>query len=116
MIIIVRKNEGTRRKEIIYTLKEWNKIEKEADRCGLKTSQYIMYKSLNGDIYRLNMKELAPLLNGMRIISRNINQIAHKANETNNIYVEDIEKVKEAQDELCRTLNQFLSTLVWKKV
>ena len=66
---------------------------------------------LNSSPSFYDMKELAPLLNGLRIIYNNINQIARKANETNNIYAEDVQKVKEAQDEVCRIVNQFLSTL-----
>ena len=57
------------------------------------------------------MKEAAPLLNGMRIISNNINQVARKANETNSIYAWDIEKIKEEQSELCRLLNTFVSAI-----
>ena len=63
-----------------------------------------------------DMKEVTPLLNGMRIISANINQIAKKANETNSIYAEDIEKVKEEQRQLCQLLNTFVSTITPKRV
>ena len=62
-----------------------------------------------------DMKNVAPMINGMRTISRNINQIAKKANETNSIYAEDIEKVKEEQKQLCQLLNTFVFTIMQKE-
>ena len=116
MINIARKNKSLRRKEIVYSAEEWSQIEKQAAECHLKTSTYIRVMSLNGEVKVVDLKELAPLLNGMRTISRNINQIAKKANETYSIYAEDIEIVKEAQQELCRTVNLWLSTVTSSKL
>ena len=62
------------------------------------------------------MKDITPLLNGMRIISSNINQIARKANETNNIYAEDVEILRKEVTELSRTVNVSLSILLSRKV
>ena len=74
-----------------------------------------LMKSMNGEVKVVDLKELAPLLNGMRTISRNINQIAKKANETNSIYVEDIATLKGDVAELCRTVNLWLSTVTSSK-
>ena len=112
---IARKNKTLRRKEIVYSAEEWAQIEEKAKTCHLKTATFIRAMSLNGEVKAVNLKELAPLLNGMRIISKNINQVAKKANETNSIYAEDIEIVKEAQQELCRTVNLWLSTVTSSK-
>ena len=112
---IARKNKTLRRKEIVYSAEEWAQIEKQAAECHLKTATFIRVMSLSGEVKVVDLKELAPLLNGMRIISRNINQIAKKANETCSIYAEDIEIVKEAQQELCRTVNLWLSTVTSSK-
>ena len=71
--------------------------------------------SLNGEVKNIDLKELAPLLNGMRTISRNINQVAKKANETCNIYAEDVEKLRQEVSELCRTVNLWLSTVMSNK-
>ena len=59
-----------------------------------------------------DMKDLAPMLNGMRIISSNINQIARKANETNSVCAGDVEKLKGEMESLCHTVNTSLSTLL----
>ena len=67
--------------------------------------------AVNGETTFFDMKEVAPVLNGMRVISNNINQIAKKANETNNIYAEDVEKLRKEVESLCHTLSTFVSTL-----
>ena len=112
---IARKNKTLRRKEIVYSAEEWEQIEKQAAECHLKTSTFIRAMSLNGEVKNINLKDLAPLLNGMRVISRNINQVAKKANETCSIYTADVEKLKGAVAELCRTVNLWLSTVTSNK-
>ena len=68
------------------------------------------------DDYFFNPKDIVPLLNGMRIISSNVNQIAKKANETHSIYAADVEKLREEMTSLRRMLNTFVSTAQWTKV
>ncbi len=116
LINIARKNTTLQRKEIVYTKEEWNQIKEKAAVCHLKTATFIRAMSLDGSIYVYDMKELAPLLNGMRIISNNINQVARKANETNNVYAADVEKLKGDVSELCRTVSNWLSTITSSKL
>ena len=115
MINIARKNKTLRRKEIVYSAEEWEQVEKQAAECHLKTATFIRAMSLSGEVNVIDLKELAPLLNGMRTISRNINQVAKKANETNSIYADDIATLKEDVSELCRTVNLWLSTVTSSK-
>lgn len=112
---IARKNKTLRRKEIVYSAEEWAQIEEKAKTCHLKTATYIRVMSLNGEVKNIDLKELAPLLNGMRVISRNINQVAKKANETCSIYAADVEKLKGEMSQLCRTVNLWLSTVTSSK-
>ena len=116
MIFIARKNEALRRKEIVYTAEEWNQIEERAKAAHLKTATFIRAMSLDGVVTVVNLKELAPLLNGMRIISNNVNQVARKANETNSIYAADVEKLRGEVSQLFRTVSQWLSTTTFKKL
>ena len=99
----------------MYSAEEWEQIEKQAAECHLKTSTFIRAMSLDGEVKVVDLKELAPLLNGMRTISRNINQITKKANETCSIYTADVEKLKGDVAELCRTVNLWLSTVTSSK-
>ena len=113
---IGRKYKQVHRKEITFDLPDWEKIERRAEACHTDTTKYLRRMILDREAIFYDMKEIAPLLNGMRIISRNINQIAKKANETNNIYAEDVEILRKDVTELSHTLSQFVSTLQWKKV
>ena len=115
MIFIARKYKQIHRKEIVYDLKEWAEIERRAAECHTDTSKYIKHKSLHDGAVFYDMKEVAPLLNGLRIISNNVNQVAKKANETNNIYAEDVEKLKVEVSQLSHTLSTFVSTLTFKR-
>ena len=99
----------------MYSADEWAQIEKQAAECHLKISTFIRTMSLNGEVKVVDLKEIVPMLNGMRIISKNINQIAKKANETNCIYAEDIATLKGDVSELCRTVNLWLSTVTSSK-
>ena len=111
----LRKNKQIKRKEIIFELDEWAKIEEGANKLGITTSDYIRNMTLNGNILHTDFSKVAPLMNAMRTISNNINQIARKANETNSIYESDVLMLKEENAAVCRSLNQFLSTLPFRK-
>ena len=111
----LRKTKQIKRKEIIFELDEWAKIEEGANALGITTSDYIRNMTLNGNILHADFSKVAPLMNAMRTISNNINQIARKANETNSIYKDDVLMLREENATVCRSLNQFLSTLPFRK-
>ncbi|MBR1752662.1 MAG: plasmid mobilization relaxosome protein MobC [Ruminococcus sp.] len=113
---MARKYKQVKRKELTFDLNDWEKIERRAEACHTDTTKYLRKMILDREPIFYDMKEIAPLLNGMRIISRNINQIAKKANETNSIYAEDIEKLQEEMNRLCHTVNLSFSTLLSTKV
>ena len=112
----MRKYKQVKEKKVTFDMKEWAEVERRAALCHMKTGTYIKNIAVRGDAYFYDMKEAAPILNGMRIISNNINQIAKKANETNNLYAEDYEKLKGEVESLCRMLSTFVSTLTSTKV
>ena len=116
MINIARKYKQVKRKELTFDLNDWEKIEQRAEACHTDTTKYLRTMILNREPVFYDMKEIAPLLNGMRIISHNINQVARKANETNNITYEDVEKLRKEVEQLCRTVSTSLSILLSAKV
>lgn len=107
----MRKYKQVKRKEIIFDLNEWTIIEEQASKIQMNTSDYIRCMALNGNITQIEMTSVTPVINALRIIGRNINQIAKKANEINSIYAEDIEKLREENQQLCHTLSQYLSEI-----
>ena len=107
----MRKFKEVKRKEIIYDLSEWKQIEKAAAKISMRTSEYIRRMSLDWKIVNLEMSNVTPVVNALRIIGNNINQIAKKANETNSIHADDLENIKNFQEEICRTLSLYLSAV-----
>ena len=107
----MRKYKQVKRKEVAFDLNEWAEVERRAAAMNLKTGTYIKKIAVNGQITYYDMQAAAPLVNAMRTISNNINQIARKANETHSIYQDDMEQMQRGFLELCRMLNQFLSEL-----
>lgn len=107
----MRKYKQVQRKEIVYSLDEWKMIEDRAASVLMKTGTFIKRMSLDGHITYFNMSEVGEVMKALRIIGANINQIAKKANEINSIYAKDIEKLRKENEEICHTLNQFLSAL-----
>ena len=112
----MRKYKIVKEKKITFDMKQWAEVERRADACNKTTTSFIRDRAVSSEVRVLDLKELAPMLNGMRIISNNINQIARKANETNNLYSGDVEKLRKEVKCLSHTLSQFVSTLQWKKV
>ena len=113
---MARKYKQVHRKEIDFSLEDWAVVERRAAACGMKTGTYLRRIALNGSVKTFDLKGVAPLINGMRTISNNINQIARKANETNSIFAEDMRKIKTAQDELSHILAKFICNCEWNEV
>ena len=116
MIIIARKYKQVHRKELTFDTKDWEKIERRAEACHTDTTKYLRNLVLEKHPTFYDFSVLTPMINGMRIISGNINQIAKKVNATNNIYPEDIIVLRKEVDELCRIVDLFLSNLQPKRV
>ena len=112
----MRKTKQIKRKEIIYELGEWERIEKSSQKLNMKTSDYIRRMSLNGQIVQVDVTGISTLFQAMRSISNNINQIARKANETHSIYESDVVQLKAEVSEICHILNLCLSELQSKKL
>ena len=106
----MRKYKQVKEKKVIYSLDEWKQIEERAASVMMKTGTFIRQISLNGQIAFYNVSDITQLMNALRIIGGNINQIAKKANETHSIYAEDIVKLQREVEALSRTLSQLVFT------
>ena len=74
------------------------------DVCGVNVARLIGFLGNLVDVRSDVMKAL-------RIIGANINQIAKKANETNNIYAADVEALRKEIENIGHTLSLFLANL-----
>ena len=106
----MRKYKQVKEKKVIYSLDEWKQIEKRAASVMMKTGTFIRRMSLDGQINYYNVGDVTQLMNALRGIGGNINQIAKKANETHSVYTTDIEKLQKEVEALSRTLSQSVFT------
>lgn len=82
---------------------------KEAGIEGL--SVYLRKMAIEGYVLKLDLSDLREAVRLLRINSNNLNQYVKKANETGKVYAEDIQDVKQSQEELWRLLKDILARL-----
>lgn len=107
----MRKYKQVKEKKITYSLDEWAVIEERAATAMMKTGTYIKRISVDGQINHYSVGDITRVMNALRIIGSNINQIAKKANETHSLYKEDIDKLRSDVDSLCQSLSQLTFTV-----
>lgn len=106
----MRKYKQVKEKKVIYSLDEWAIIEQRATDLAMKAGTYIKRISVDGQIKYYSAGDITTVINALRIIGSNINQIAKKANETHNVYAADVENLRKEVDALSRTLSQLAFT------
>ena len=90
---------------------EYAHLCRQAEVTGLKKEPLVRQLIMGVNLRPRPPDAYAELLRALSAIGNNINQIAKKANEINSIYASDIEDLKENYEDICHTLNLFLSTL-----
>ncbi len=90
---------------IRLTEKELKMIEERMKQAGTKNmSAFLRKMALNGYVIHLDLSKLDEVERLMRINANNLNQYAKRANETGNIYLEDIKEIREQQEKLWSVL------------
>ena len=72
---------------------------------------YLRKIAIDGMIVKLEVQELKEIVSLMRRTSNNVNQIAHRLNETGRIYEVDIADVQKQQEQLWNTLNRLMTQI-----
>lgn len=107
-----------RKKGLLLYLNE-EEMELLEEKCKLakikSKSEFIRRLIIDGYIIEVNFSELNRYNFLLSNISNNINQIAHRINETRSIYKSDIDSVKEEMDKLWQQQKSMLSSLPWAK-
>ena len=106
----MRKYKQVKEKKVVYSLEEWAVIEHRAAKLAMKTGTYIKRISVDGHINYYSVGDITPVMNALRIIGNNINQIAKKANETHSADAGTVEELRKEVDVLSRTLSQLVFT------
>lgn len=105
---------SNRTKQILFLVnKEEEKIiRRKMEEAGInRLSVYLRKMAIEGYIIRLDLSDMREAVRLLRINSNNLNQYVKKANETGNVYAEDIKDVKRSQEELWKLMKDILARL-----
>ena len=101
------------RKEIVLTEEEREIIKKRMKDVGMNNmSAYIRRMALYGYVIHLDMSDLKEVLRLMKINSNNLKQYTKRANETGNVYQEDVNELLQNQQKLLVLLGGILDQLL----
>ena len=76
-------------------------IEQEMAELGTKNVEaYLRKMAIDGFIIHLDTSDVRELVKVLRITSNSLNQLTKRANETSNVYSEDIEDLRQSYDKL----------------
>ena len=98
-------------KVLTFTFDEWDKIEKLAERCRMKTATLIKTAALKGKVFVIDLKENREYVTALNRIGQNINQIARIANETGYIHPDDLQRLEDFRLEICRISRSYQSKI-----
>ena len=109
-------NEPTRVRKIQLnfrvTEQERRMIEERMQELGTTNREaYLRKIAIDGMIVKLEVQELKEIVSLLRRTSNNVNQIAHRLNETGRIYEVDITDVQKQQEQLWNTLNRLMTQI-----
>lgn len=77
----------------------------------ISLSSYIRKMALDGYCVKLDLQDVKEMISLLRRCSNNLNQYAKRANETDNIYAEDIKDLQERFDEIWEVAKGILARL-----
>ena len=87
-------------------------IQAKMEQAGVKNrSAYIRKMAIDGYIIVLDLSDIKEVVRLLRINSNNLNQYAKKANETGSIYQQDIQQLKNQQEEIWVAVKDVLARL-----
>ena len=88
-------------------------IDKKMRSAGITDrSAYIRKMAIDGIIVKLNFSEITDLTSLLRRYGNNVNQIAKRVNSTGNIYDNEIQEIKDQQNEIISVLRDILKKMI----
>lgn len=97
---------------IRVTPEEIEQIRARMAEAGIKSmTAYLIRMAIHGYVLVMDLSDLKEILRLLQISGNNLNQYAKKANETGNIYHEDIEELKGVQKEILQEMRNVLDKL-----
>lgn len=97
---------------VLFLPEEMERLKSKMTEMGIKNrSAFVRKMVLDGYCVKLELEDVRTMVSLLRRCSNNINQYAKKANETGNIYAEDIIDVQNQQKEIWKIAKEILARL-----
>lgn len=103
------KAKSTVERKIYLQPDELERIEKHAEKSGLRTTKYMKHIALHGEIKKYSLDKYQPMVYSLRGIGVRINQIAAIVNQTKSICRKDVEELYECLEDLTRMSKAYFS-------
>lgn len=108
-----------RRKHSLHLYLDDDELEILEGKCKLANiknkSEYVRRMIVDGYILEVNFSELKEYNFLLSKVSTNVNQIAHRINETRSIFKTDIDEIKKEIDKIWQLQRSMVSKLPWAK-
>ena len=102
----------TMRMKLKLNSREYDKLKRYTQESGLRSmSQYMLNSIIATPIIEITDEELAPIKARVNEISDSINAIAIRVNQTNKIYPEDMEEIRQGVEEISAMLAEYRAKL-----
>ena len=102
----------TMRMKLKLNSKEYEMLKQYTEESGLRSmSQYMLNSIIATPIIEITDEELAPFKARVNEISDSINAIAIRVNQTNKIYPEDMEEIRQGVEEISAMLAEYRAKL-----
>ena len=75
-------------------------------------SAYLRKMAIDGIIIKLNLSDITELNSLLKRYGNNVNQIAKRVNSTGNIYDNEIQEIKDQQNEIISVLRDILKKMI----
>ena len=93
--------------------KDHDIIKLKMDSAGITNeSAYLRKMAIDGVIIKLNLSEITDLNSLLRRYGNNVNQIAKRVNSTGSIYENEIQEIKDQQNEIISVLRDILKKMI----
>ena len=114
--MIVEKKEYIRPRNVNLafrvTEEERNMIERRMAQTGMKNLRaYIVKMAIDGRVIHVELESVREMVRLLSNATKNINQIAKRANETSNIYAADLDEICGRYDEIWEQTKTILRKL-----
>jgi hypothetical protein len=115
-VILLEKKEYVRPRNVNLafrvTQEERDMIEQRMKQAGMTNMRaYMMKQAMEGRIIRVELDSVNEMIRLLSNATNNINQIARRVNETNNLYTADLDEIRERYDTLWVQTKEILRRL-----